>query len=194
MHLKSCPLCLAPARRYTKKGVTGLVAKSRFYREWVSCTNKKCGLTTQRANRPSVAVALWNTRTPADPVPNTETAAAMREVQSGDGTRFDSVDDLMADLNDAGPAREGLADEAQRLQDHMEQHHGITLAASEWDRAVTALRHPMVTNEMVERGSARLKKLIYPSGRPFYHNTTVLSYIARAVLTAALGGDDDPVS
>ena len=35
-----------------------------------------------------------------------------------------------------------VADEAQRLQDHMEQHHGVCLQASQWDAAITALRQP----------------------------------------------------
>lgn len=29
-------------------------------------------------------------------------------------------------------------DAAQRLQDHMEQHHGVCLSASDWDAAVAA--------------------------------------------------------
>ena len=33
-------------------------------------------------------------------IPNTETQAAMRDIQDGKVTRFDSVDALMADLND----------------------------------------------------------------------------------------------
>lgn len=33
-------------------------------------------------------------------IPNAETQAAMRDIQNGKVTRFDSVDDLMADLND----------------------------------------------------------------------------------------------
>jgi len=32
-------------------------------------------------------------------VPNAETVAAMRELDEGRGRRFDSVEDLMADLN-----------------------------------------------------------------------------------------------
>jgi DNA-damage-inducible protein J len=32
-------------------------------------------------------------------VPNTDTAAAMAELEQGNGARFDSVADLMADLN-----------------------------------------------------------------------------------------------
>ncbi len=32
-------------------------------------------------------------------VPNAETAAAMAELERGEGTRFDSVAELMADLN-----------------------------------------------------------------------------------------------
>lgn len=40
-------------------------------------------------------------------------------------------------------ARSGasLGDEerSQRLQDHMEQHHGVSLKASEWDRALKAI-------------------------------------------------------
>ncbi len=33
-------------------------------------------------------------------IPNAETQAAMRDIQAGKVTRFDSVADLMADLND----------------------------------------------------------------------------------------------
>ena len=33
-------------------------------------------------------------------IPNAETQAAMRDIQDGKVTRFDSVDALMADLND----------------------------------------------------------------------------------------------
>ena len=33
-------------------------------------------------------------------IPNAETQAAMRDIQQGNVTRFDSVEDLMADLND----------------------------------------------------------------------------------------------
>ena len=32
-------------------------------------------------------------------VPNTETAAAIRELETGQGVRFESVDSLLADLN-----------------------------------------------------------------------------------------------
>ena len=32
-------------------------------------------------------------------VPNTETAAAIRELEAGQGVRFESVDSLLADLN-----------------------------------------------------------------------------------------------
>ena len=34
----------------------------------------------------------------------------------------------------------GLEDAAQRLQDHMEQHHGVCLRASQWDAAIRALK------------------------------------------------------
>lgn len=38
---------------------------------------------------------------------------------------------------------EAVGDAAQRLQDHMEQHHGVCLSASEWDAAIlAALAHP----------------------------------------------------
>ncbi len=55
----------------------------------------------------SDAIRLMLTRVAADKalpfdlrVPNAESQAAMRDIQEGKVTRFDSVADLMADLND----------------------------------------------------------------------------------------------
>jgi hypothetical protein len=64
--------------------------------------------------------ATWSLRSP-------ECGACCDNAPMGD-----QIEDL-----DAAPAVP-VDDMAQRLQDHMEQHHGICLKASEWDAAVLA--------------------------------------------------------
>lgn len=51
------------------------------------------------------------------------------------------ADRLLAALSPSpAPWVDGERDEqAQRLQDHMEQHHGVCLKASEWDAAIASL-------------------------------------------------------
>jgi len=49
---------------------------------------------------------------------------------------------IAADRLEAFHAKPVVGDEAQRLQDHMEQFHGVCLSASEWDAAIAALQSP----------------------------------------------------
>ena len=64
------------------------------------------------------------------------------------------ADELFQDVENViiTALRQPVADEAQRLQDHMEQHHGVCLQASQWDAAITALRQPdAAPGDLVER-------------------------------------------
>ena len=64
------------------------------------------------------------------------------------------ADELFQDVENViiTALRQPVADEAQRLQDHMEQHYGVCLQASQWDAAITALRQPdAVPGDLVER-------------------------------------------
>jgi len=63
-------------------------------------------------------------------------------------------------VSPATDAREALVEAAQRLQDHMEQHHGVTLNASEWDAAVAAAlsTEPTRSQEGGREAIARLVK------------------------------------
>ena len=49
--------------------------------------------------RPPVRVAAGRAQPFDVRVPNAETAAAIRELEAGQGARLESIDDLLADLN-----------------------------------------------------------------------------------------------
>jgi DNA-damage-inducible protein J len=62
---------------------------------------RSVGLTMSDAFRMMVVRIVAEKKLPFDPlIPNAKTLAAMKELESGKGTRFKSVKKLMADLDD----------------------------------------------------------------------------------------------
>jgi DNA-damage-inducible protein J len=60
------------------------------------------GLTPSDAFRMMMLRIVAEKKLPFEPlVPNKTTVAAMRDARAGRGARFETVDDLMADLNEA---------------------------------------------------------------------------------------------
>lgn len=57
------------------------------------------GLTTSAAFRMFLIRTAAEKRLPFNLVPNAETVAAMEELDRGEGVRFGSIEDLIADLN-----------------------------------------------------------------------------------------------
>lgn len=81
------------------------------------------------------AITAWNTRTAHSAV-----ATCKFNICDGSGTFYDKVDGECRCTCHSGEGRSNGAEEiAQRLQDHMEQYHGVCLKASEWDAAIGAL-------------------------------------------------------
>jgi DNA-damage-inducible protein J len=60
---------------------------------------KEMGLTTSSAFRMFLIRTAAENRLPFDPQPNAETIAAMEELERGEGIRFNTVEEMMADLN-----------------------------------------------------------------------------------------------
>ncbi len=57
------------------------------------------GLTTSAAFRMFLIRTAAEKRLPFDLVPNAETIAAMEELERGEGVRYNTVEEMMADLN-----------------------------------------------------------------------------------------------
>ena len=66
---------------------------------------KEIGLTTSSAFRMFLIRTVAEKRLPFELKPNAETIAAIEELERGEGTRFSTVEELMADLNGAGCER-----------------------------------------------------------------------------------------
>jgi DNA-damage-inducible protein J len=60
---------------------------------------KSMGLTTSSAFRMFLIRTAAENRLPFDLVPNAETITAMEELDRGEGVYFDTVQEMMADLN-----------------------------------------------------------------------------------------------
>ena len=95
-------------------------------------------------NTPDAPVMLkgcpFSGMTPQQPIQQAN--GQWRIYGSGYWLQAPSLKSVVAAWNQRSPAKregQGAVERAQRLQDHMEQHHGICLSASEWDAAIAAL-------------------------------------------------------